>query len=456
MGGKGDDNVTKVKLDYQPFSRQIKVHQAFDTHRVRVMVTGARGGKTTCGVADTFDRAINQPGFRQEDIDNGEPYTISIGAPDFPMLERVILPAWQRTVPSELMVEPYHGTKHRAIIRGKKGLSYVYFLTCSRPESWQGLKLYGVWIDEFALIKESMFDEARTRLSDRKGWMLLTGTPKGPNWAKKRLFDAYIEGTDPSIFFITWRTIDNPYIDKEEVERLRKIMPPKYFKRTFEASWDTFEGQIYEEFNEAIHVFNPNEYRFILPSGRRSVGTGDNVIKLTRVVAGIDWGYGIDHPACILVFGLSKNGIWYCLEESIGEQILVFSQNLTVDSWVRRAQNLKAKWEIKMFYADSASPQNINTFRLVRIPIVPALKQVMDGIQSVSDLLKVDEMSGSTKLMFSSACSETISEIVYYHWLPGKENPAKINDDAMDAMRYALHTFSIRGVFQREKHYMPR
>ena len=450
------DNVTKVNIDYQPFEKQIMVHQAFDSYRTRVMVTGARGGKTTCGVADAFDRAINQPGYDQVDIDNGEPYTICIGAPDFPMIERVILPAWQRKVPNALMVDPYHGTKHRMIIRGKRGLSFVYFLTCSRPESWQGLKLYGVWIDEFPLIKESMFDEARTRLSDKKGWLLLTGTPRGPNWAKKRLYDAYIEGTDDQIFFTTWKTIDNPYIDKKEIARLKATMPPKYFKRTFEASWDVFEGQIFEEFNESAHVFNPDEYRFILPSGRKAIGTGDNVIKLNRVIAGIDWGYGVDHPGCILVFGMGRNGVWYCLDESLGEQILVFSQNLSQDSWARRAQELRARWEVKMFFADSASPQNINMLKLIRLPVAPALKQVMDGIQAVADLLKIDELSGSTKLMFSNRCQAVLGEIVYYHWMPGKENPAKINDHAMDAMRYALHTYNVRGVFQREKNYTPR
>jgi hypothetical protein len=447
---------TRVEIDYTPFEKTILLHRAFETHRIRVAVTGARGGKTTCGVADCRDKALLQPHYDHLDIDKGEPYTIAIGAPDYPTLERVVLPAWLRAIPRKLIVKPYHGVKREMEIQGRLGPTHIYFLSAGRPESWQGLKLYGAWIDEFPLIDENMFNEVQARLSDRKGWLLLTGTPRGPNWAKERLYNASVNKTDPELFFITWKTLDNPYIPREEIERLRKTMPPKYFRRTFEASWDIFEGQIYEEYLEAFHVRPESEFTFVLPSGRRKVGVGKREVKLKRVIGGIDWGYGVGHPGAILVLAQADDGKWYVVEESHGEQILIASRTVGRDSWTRRAKFLQTKWEVRMFFADNANPQNIAALQAARVEIAPAMKQVKEGIQVVADHLRVNEEDGSPRLYILNTCENTRGEIVYYHWKAGKEEPVKVNDHCMDALRYALYTYYVRGTFVRERNYVPR
>lgn len=456
MMPNGTNKTEKVEFPYVPFKYTARLHRAFHTHRIRAAVTGARAGKTTSGIADVRDRAILQPGYDMDDKDRGEPYTIGIGAPDYPTLERVILPAWLRAIPRNLIVQPYHGTKHSMMIQGKYGFTLLHFLSGKHPESWQGLKLYGAWIDEFPLIPEMMFDEAQTRLSDRKGWMLLTGTPRGPNWVKDRIYDVHTEGSDPNLFFISWKTIENPHIDKQEIERLRKRMPPKYFRRTFEASFDVFEGQIYEDFLEQVHAFDPAEYTFVLPSGRRAIGSGAKKVQFKRIVAGVDWGFAVGHAGAILVGGITHDNHWYILEESYAEQLHVITRDLIADSWVKRARRLAAKWEISMFFCDSAMPQNIATFRGARLKAGLAMKQVKEGILAVADFLRVNEDDLATRFHISRNCRETIGEIIYYHWKEGKDDPEKVNDHCMDALRYMIYTFQMRGTFEREPHYSPR
>jgi hypothetical protein len=446
----------KISFDYTWFPQTEKLHKAFYTHRTRAAVTGARAGKTTAGIADVRDKAIEQPYYDYVDIDRGEPYTIAIAAPDYPKLERVVLPAWLREFPRSLIKQPYHGTKRTMVVEGIQGDTLIHFLTCKDHEAWAGLKLYGAWIDEFPLISETMYNEVQTRLSDRKGWLLLTGTPRGPNWVKERIYDVHQAGTDPNLFFISWKTIDNPHIDKDEIARLRTTLPPKYFKRQFEASFDVFEGQIYEEFMDDVHAYDPDEYTFMLPSGRRSIGSGPKRVKFRKVVAGVDWGFGVGHPGCILIGGNTLDNKWYIVEESFGEQINVVSMNATVDSWVKRARFLQAKWEVAMFFCDNASPQNIALFRGARLKADGAMKAVKEGIQVVCDYLKINEDDLSTRLQISKKCRETLGEITYYHWREGKEEPEKVNDHTMDALRYLIYTYQMRGTFEREPNYTPR
>jgi hypothetical protein len=478
------------ELSYVPHAKQVKLHEAFGHFQTRVAVTGARGGKTTCGIHDVVDRAIRQPGFYHSDIDRGEPYHIAVAAPLHSTVQEVIRQPLCRAIPERLIIRQYHSTDRNVKIQGLHGETWISFFSASKPSAWQGRKWYGFWMDEFPLCPEGALDEASARLSDRQGWTLLTGTPQGPNWAFKRLYkpweecqkiraqlDAtaskvrkeeleqqlkYAEGNH--IFFATWKTVENPHIDKEYIEGMRRRLPSKYFKRTFEASWEYFEGQVYEDFLEQVHVVEPSSYEFILPSGRRSVKPGMDSrgmskrglrqkVQLGRVMAGVDWGFGSGHEGAIVVGGVGRDGTWYILEDERDEGVLVVGRNSATDSWVKRAQILKAKWEIDQFVCDTQSPANIGQFRAAGLAAEGAVKDVSEGIQAVSMLLKPDEETLIPKIFFLRSCEKVIDEIQFYHWLPGRETPAKINDHCMDALRYLIYTHSKRGVFRRQVNY---
>lgn len=455
----------KVRFKFDPFDRQVLplCSESFIT----AVVTGARGGKTKLGCFANLMDAIEQPGYWPQDIEEGIPYTMAIGAPTFPMLQRIILPTFLAMAPPELLIGKYHQTRKRLRVRGLKGETHIYFLSGKAFESWMGMSLYRAWLDEFAQCKEALFDEIQVRLSDRKGRLRLTGTPQGPNWAFERVYKPWVEfkkaeaaGTllDPDhpgrdVDFHTWRTVDNPHIDRKFIAHKEKTMPPRFFRRTFLATWETFEGQIYEEWLEAVHVKRRKDYRFKLPGGRE-MGRGPNLVPLVRVVAGVDWGFAPGHAGVIIVGGQDTGGRWWLLEESVSEGVLV-KADPGQDSWVVRAQRLRTKWEIERFFCDTEDPSAITQFKRAKLPAVGSVKDVKPGIETVSKYFHIDEDTGEPMLYCLDDLRSTIDETTYYHWKEGKEEPEKVADNTCDALRYMLHTQEKRGRFRREPTYSP-
>lgn len=464
-----------IEIKYAPFKQQADLHEAFSEYKIRCAVTGSRGGKTTAGWYDTLDKAISQPNHHEEDIRRGDPYVICIATKGHSTVHDVIRRPFARFIPPELVIEGYHGQRRNIIMRGRHGPTEIYFFSSTFPETWQGRRWNGCWIDEAPLSPERAFDEAQVRLTDRNGWMLLTGTPRGPNWVLRRIYlpwkecQALREKGEPvsghegeQIYFTTWRSIDNQYVPRELIESKRSTMSKREFRRQYEAAWDTFEGQIYEEFDHFKHVKSASQFEFLLPSGRRTVAPGYHTGKerqrarLGQVIAGIDWGYGQGHAGAIVIVGILRNGKMIVLEDFCSEGILISSNSPGVDSWIKRAKGFMAKWEIETFYCDSASPGNVAQFKQAGLPVTIAMKEVTEGVQAVGSYLHPDPSNDNrAKLFFLNTCEETINEIQYYHWQEGgKEIPAKIDDHCMDALRYAIYTYFKRGTFRREPGYV--
>lgn len=446
-----------VKLDYKPFPEQRAFH--LSTKRIRVAVTGARAGKTLCAGHDFFDKCMLQPGYKHIDVLNNKPYTVVAAAPTYKTLERVTVPTVMRIIPKEVRISKYHQTKRQLLVQGVKGVTCIYFTNASDPESWQGQELYGVWIDEFALIKENMFNEAETRVSTLNGWIILTGTlRRGPGWAQHRIkeYSETVEGKEVIELF-QWPTLANPYTNREHILHMKSTLPPRYFSRMFEASWDSFEGQVYDNFVKDKHVVNPAAYTMVYPNWRKS-GNGAINLKFVRVVAGVDWGHA--NPGVIVICGKTAEGSWYVLDEVYEMGLLIAHEQPSQDTWLRRARQLKAEWAIDTFWCDPSEPGNIEAFCKAGLPAKPAINNVASGIMSVAQLLQVDEMTREPKLYFMNTVAHTIEEVTYYQWAEQvggtyKESPVKERDHACDALRYCLHSDIRRGTFKSEPGYQP-
>lgn len=466
----------KIALGIKPFDLQAKA--ILSKARITGVVAGARGGKTMTGKWWTLKNAVMQPDYRKEDLWDKMPYTMAVSAPTYPLLEKVVLPAVLGSIPDELKIGPYKANARTQALRGRMGPTLIYFITSNDPTAWLGLRLYRAWIDEFTVIKEEMFNEVQARLSDREGNLFLTGTPRGPNWAKERVYDVWAagggtkdgggngggvsggsgggagenggRGEGQDIGFHTWRTVQNPFFPVAEIRRLKAALPPRYFRRNFEATWDSFEGQVYEEFLEVVHCRPRSNYTFRLPGvGGLRVGNGKRVVDLRTMIAGIDWGYGPGHPGVISVIGRDTHNIWYLLEESVAEGVFKVAAP-PADSWLQRARNLMVKWRVAMFYADSADPEAVAQFTKHGIPITPAVKDVLPGIQSVATALHVDEETKEPGFIILSDCRNAVDEFKFYHWKETREEPEKIFDNSMDSVRYAIYTHGTVGAFKRE------
>jgi len=105
------------------------------------------------------------------------------------------------------------------------------------PQSLRGEGLDFAVLDECAYMREAAWSEAlRPTLSDRKGGALFISTPRGLNWFRT----LWMRGDNPE--FLDWaswqfKTSDNPYIDKKEIEAAKRGLLSRIFRQEYEADF---------------------------------------------------------------------------------------------------------------------------------------------------------------------------------------------------------------------------
>ena len=100
----------------------------------------------------------------------------------------------------------------------------------------RGIYLDGCILDEAADFDPRAWPEViRPALSDRRGWAVFIGTPKGRN----DFFEIYDRATsDPAWFALKLRASETGILSADELEDNRKMMTPEQFEQEFECSFD--------------------------------------------------------------------------------------------------------------------------------------------------------------------------------------------------------------------------
>lgn len=114
--------------------------------------------------------------------------------------------------------------------------SRVRLYGADNPDSMRGLYFSGVCLDEYADMKRSMWEAVlRPALSDRRGWAVFIGTPKGHN----AFWELYDRATrDPDWFTLTVRASESGLISAEELVAARKQMRDSLYEQEYECSWE--------------------------------------------------------------------------------------------------------------------------------------------------------------------------------------------------------------------------
>lgn len=158
----------KIKMDYAPRGKFIDIHNRLENHRFSVVVAHRRFGKTVGLINHTIKQALSNTRLRPQ-------YAIVA-----PFLKQVKMIAWEylkyytRVFPntkvneSELWVE----------FLGRR----VQLFGADNPDAMRGAYFDGVILDEYAQIKQDVWDEIIfPAITDRDGWVVFSGTPKGQN-----------------------------------------------------------------------------------------------------------------------------------------------------------------------------------------------------------------------------------------------------------------------------------
>lgn len=403
-----------------------------DSHRFILSEAGRRGGKTRANGAK-FGRNI------YTDLLDGKSDPDASIKRDIPALHYwCVAPDYAICKVQKREVYRWLGDVIQKDELVSKNRIWVYpnilieFKTGENPNKLVAVGLNGIWVTETARLKPAVWnDNLRPCLSDKNGWLLSDTTPVGRNWYVDEmadLADPTSEKYDTEWMIYFWKTVDNTMIPGLifEVEKAKKTMPIKYFKRNYEACRDAFQGQIYDEF-----VFDHH------------VQTWDvKVDSYKVVVAGQDWGY--THAGVIVVIGITHDDHVDVIAEVSLTKTLVASQDENQRTWCVLAKDLFAKYNIEMIYAGPDQPESIQLEKDSGLPVTAADNNVKLGIQFLTMLLHRDE-NGVSMFRIHSSCKKTIGSMAQYKWKSltdggESEEPLKEKDDEVDALRYGIYS----------------
>lgn len=114
-------------------------------------------------------------------------------------------------------------------------------LGADNPDSLRGIYLDGCVLDEYAQCNPIIWGEIiRPALSDRKGWAIFIGTPKGENHFYKMYRQAreLMEGdTSDNWYCAIYRASETGVVDDEELEDARATMSEEEYNQEYECDF---------------------------------------------------------------------------------------------------------------------------------------------------------------------------------------------------------------------------
>lgn len=291
-----------------------------DPHQFIVIAAGARSGKTILSLSKLATRAWNKKGSMNWYV-----------APTWGMAKDI---AWSdlKIMLSEFKEKGYIKKINESdlsieFIFGQR----IHLKGADNPDSLRGVGLDELVLDEYATMKKAVWDEVlRPRVIDRNGNATFIGTPKG--------YDHFYDLNQMELKFpkvwksYHFKTVDNIHISRHEIEQAKRDMDSRVFKQEFEASFETFGGQVFPSFDRD-KVVNKN-IKF------------ENDLEFDL---GMDFGWS--NPTVVLFIQINEN-----------EDVFVFDEMRTTQTTIKEIGNqIKAKEykrekvEFKGYYAFGAT-----------------------------------------------------------------------------------------------------
>ncbi|NIV30647.1 MAG: PBSX family phage terminase large subunit [Anaerolineae bacterium] len=278
------------------------------------------------------------------------------------------------------------------------------------------------WMEEANKFTEDDFNELLARMRGTAApWrqVILTTNPDAPtHWIKKRLID----GGEASVHYSG--ALDNPHNPEGYIEQLDKLTGVLK-ERLVHGRWVQAEGAVYDGFDESIHLIDP----FPIPED-------------WRVIRAVDFGY--TNPFVCQWWAIDHDGRMYLYRE-------IYMTRRTVRVHAGQIHDNTDR-TIEATVTDHDAEDRA-TLEENRIYTDMADKRVMPGIQAVQERLKVQGDGKPRLFVMRGALVErdwrledekrpisTLEEFSAYVWNDKvtKDEPTKVDDHGMDAMRYAV------------------
>jgi len=424
-----------IKALYGYNSGKILHHKQLEFHksqkRNRWVFGGNRTGKTECGAVETVWLALAIHPYRQN-REAVECWVVSLSRRvQTEVAQAKILKYLPKTAILEIVMNegkkdsPETGVIKCILVKNKFGnISKIWFKSCEEGrEKFQGSSLDFVWFDEEP--PEDIYKECKMRVLDKCGEIFGTMTPlKGFTFIYDEIYLNSKQDDEVFCLFMSW--MDNPYLKKSEIERLKASFCSDELESRMNGKFSDIDvGLVYSEFDSNINIIEP----FNIPSDWQDMLSIDP---------------GLSNPLSCHWYARDYDGNVYVIAEHFesnkpleyhAEKIKAISRSLgwktasngMIESLIDSAANQRTlsgtKSVTELFYENGilANP-NVN-------------KNLLAGISKVKSYIK--NAQGESKLFIFSNCTNLIREIKSYRW-NGGDAPIKFDDHCLDELRYYI------------------
>lgn len=402
---------TEIRLPY-PFERQKTI--IYTKKRYKVMVCGRRFGKTTSALLAAILRATAE---RDQVIFYIAPTYRQAKQVAWGILTRWVGGGYLRKNEQELVIEFANGSK-------------IFLKGAENPDSLRGSFCHLAILDEYSDIRPNVWDEVVSPLLlDTRGDAWFMGTPKGFDHFHKLWKEVHSgeRGEEWVAFRLT--SYDNPYNSREELAEKKRTTDARYFAQEYMAEFIQFSGLVFADFNRERHVkdFNVEEVNGIY-------------------LEGMD--FGADHPtACIFGKVDATGKLWVWAEH--------YESNMSSGEHAKaiKAKRIETKPGVykrrpRATYLDPSAKGFSNDLAANGIRTVKAVNDRDFGVARVRELLRDD------RIVIHPSCVNLIYEFehhVYKDKIRSSDGRdagdlvKKVDDDALDALRYMVASYLKKG-----------
>lgn len=320
----------------------------------------------------------------------------------------------------------YAKSSHMLTVQSKGKKNYFFVFGGKDESSYtllQGITLSGIFLDEVALMPESFVNQAVARclsVPDAKYWF--NCNPESPaHWFYN---DWILQAEQREALHVHFLMCDNPSLSERQLKEAEIQFSGVFYERYIQGLWTVAEGLVYPMYKDAL-CKAPERYA-------------------EKYVMSID--YGTQNAFAAILWGL-YDGVWIAVncyyysgrdkgvqktDDEYGRDLeLLFEKNLP-----------PAYPKIKAIIDPSAASFIALMQKSKHFKVIRAENDVLNGIRSTAMALQLG------KIKISENLKPVIKEFEGYVWddNASEDRPVKVNDHAMDSMRYFVMTMHVARV----------
>ncbi len=424
----GNANLLRYNTGDKVHNKQLEFHK--NMHKNRWVFGGNRSGKTECGAVETVWLARGNHPYRKVEGDTcGWVVSLSTQVQRDVAQKKILHYLNKDWIEDIIMLSGKksaceYGVIDTILVKNIfGGISKIGFKSCDQGrEKFQGTSLDYVWFDEEPPL--DIYTECKMRVLDKAGILYGTMTPlKGLTWVYEQIY--LNNNNDPDVWYEQMEWADNPFLKKEEIDKLTKSLAYDELDSRRYGNFSGFGGRVYGEFDENIHVIDP----FDVPKDWY-----DNI--------SID--PGLNNPLSCHWYAVDYDGNVYVIAEHFeAEKDIVYHSNKIKEISARLGWKTNYSGKIEALIDSAANQKTLASVKSVTelfaeqgILVNPKVnKDLFSGISRVKQYLK--DASGRSRLYIFRNCTNLIREFKSYYW-SDSDVPIKADDHSLDELRYYI------------------